>query len=306
MRQYKLKWVIDKQHSNMLVREFLMIHQISKRALAAIKFSGGSILVNGKNVTVRYSLQPGDILEVRFPPEEKNEQLKGENIPLSILYEDKDIIILNKPAHMNTIPSREHPTGSLANALQYYYEKHDISSSIHIVTRLDRDTSGIVLVAKHRYAHHLFSLMQKEQQIERFYEALAEGVFKKKKDTIDAPIGRKATSIIQREVRADGQKAVTHYEVITQYSHFAHIGLKLETGRTHQIRVHMEAIGHPLLGDDLYGGSRELISRQALHCKKIRFFHPFLQKDFFIECPLPEDMQIVLNKQKGGSSEAKC
>lgn len=220
--------------------------------------------------------------------------MKGEDIPLSILYEDEFILVVNKPAKMNTIPSREHPEGSLANALVGYYNHTGIQATSHIVTRLDRDTSGIVLIAKHRHVHHLFSQMQQQGKVRRTYEAFAGGLLEKDNGTIKEPIGRREESIIEREVRIDGQYACTHYQVIQRYATFTHLELRLETGRTHQIRVHMSFLGHPLLGDDLYGGDTSFISRQALHCKKIQFLHPFTKEEMTFLASLPEDMNSIL------------
>ncbi len=290
MSQFKLQWVIDETHSGLLIREYLKEKEISKAALTDIKFNGGRIMVNGEEMTVRYELKHGDLLEVYYPPEKHSEGIVEEKIPLSILYEDPYVLVINKPARMNTIPSREHPRGSVANAVVGYYHSINLQSTAHIVTRLDRDTSGIVLIAKHRHIHHLFSKQQKSGAVHRTYEAFVHGALSSKKGTISEPIGRKKDSIIEREVTEEGQYACTHYIVKRAYSLFTHIELRLETGRTHQIRVHMKHIGHPLLGDDLYGGLRELIQRQALHCKEITFYHPFYRKEMMFSSPLPEDM----------------
>ncbi|MFK4998161.1 RluA family pseudouridine synthase [Bacillus sp. N9] len=247
---------------------------VSQRALTDIKFSGGKISVNEREQNVRYLLKEDDVLDIIFPMERPNEFLCGEDLPLDIMYEDRDLFIINKRAGMSTIPSREHPKGSLANALVYYYEQNNIHAAIHIVTRLDRDTSGLVLVAKHRHAHHLFSVMQQKFQINRSYEAFVTGKWREKCGTIDAPIGRKCGSIIEREVRMDGKRAVTHYSLLQQCADFSHLKLKLETGRTHQIRVHMAHKNYPLIGDDLYGGDTTLLQRQALHCSELSFEHP--------------------------------
>lgn len=276
------------------MKEFLKEQEISKTALTDIKFAGGAIRVNGEEVTVRRPLQEGDDLSVLFPLEKVSESMQGEDIPLHILYEDSSLMVLYKSAGMSTIPSREHPRGSLANALIGYYEKINLAATVHIVTRLDRDTSGLVLVAKHRHIHHLLSKQQRGGQIKRVYEALAEGVFSSKRGTIERPIGRKKDSIIEREVQEEGQYACTHYEVIKQNEAFAHVRLILETGRTHQIRVHLFHLGHPLLGDDLYGGQRQAIKRQALHCAQLTFFHPIKKESLHFSFPLPTDMEEVL------------
>jgi 23S rRNA pseudouridine1911/1915/1917 synthase len=291
---FQMKWIISESDAGKLLREFLKKEEISRTALTDIKFKGGSIRVNGEEVNVRYMLSYGEEVTVTFPMESPSEGLKGEEIPLMILYEDEFLLVVNKPAGMNTIPSREHPVGSLANALIGYYQHNGLQTTSHIVTRLDRDTSGIVLVAKHRHIHHLFSMMQRSGQVKRTYEAFAEGNVLLDSGTIKAPIGRKDDSIIEREVREDGQYACTHYQVLERHQAFTYLELTLETGRTHQIRVHMSYLKHPLLGDDLYGGDLSIITRQALHCKKIKFIHPFSGEEMIFTAPLPRDMSEIL------------
>lgn len=295
---FKLTWTAAVADEGKLLREFLQERQISKSALTDIKFKGGALIVNGENVTVRYALRQDDHVVVIFPNEEPSAGLASETIPLHILYEDEYIIVVNKPAGMNTIPSREHPTGSLANGLIGYYRRKGIGATIHIVTRLDRDTSGIVLVAKHRHVHHLLSKQQKENRVGRVYEAFAVGVFQEEWGAIEQPIARKSSSIIEREVHPEGQYACTYYRLIQQYETFAHIELELKTGRTHQIRVHMSFIHHPLLGDDLYGGSADIIKRQALHCRSLRFIHPLRGEDLRFSAPIPDDMMNILKQNK--------
>lgn len=289
--RFQIKWIINQNNAGKLIKGFLKEEEISRTALTDIKFKGGSILVNGKEENVRYKLKKEDLLIVIFPPEFPSEGVKGESIPIKILFEDEYLLVVNKPAGMSTIPSREHPIGSLANALIGYYDRIGLKATSHIVTRLDRDTSGLVLVAKHRHVHHLFSKEQQSGNVKRTYEAFASGMVKPDKDTIEQPIGRKDASIIEREVRTDGQYACTHFMVIKRHTTFTHIELQLETGRTHQIRVHMSFLGHPLLGDDLYGGDTALITRQALHCKQIKFIHPFSGQEMSFTAPLPADMK---------------
>ncbi|WP_419883450.1 RluA family pseudouridine synthase [Peribacillus sp. B-H-3] len=293
-QHFTLSWRVEKGQSGKLLREFLSGRDISKRALTAIKFGGGRILVNGIEATVRYSLHEGDQVEVHFPPEAGSEGLKAERLPLSIKYEDDYVMVLVKPPYMNTIPSREHPEGSLANALAGYYQEKGLLSTVHVVTRLDRDTSGLLLIAKHRHVHHLFSEQQKAGGVKRTYDAVAEGSISCESGRIEAPIGRNPDSIIEREVREDGQYACTLYQVMGYYDGYCHVKLRLLTGRTHQIRVHLSHLGHPLAGDDLYGGSRQAILRQALHCSQLTFYHPFLEKELTFSEPLPEDMKKLL------------
>lgn len=284
--------------SGITIKEFLKTQSISKAALTDIKFKGGKILVNGREENVRYFLKSGDRLSVLFPPELPSSGLIPEKLSLNIIYEDDYILIVQKEYGMNTIPSREHPSGSLANALVGYYIEHGIEATTHIVTRLDRDTSGLVLIAKHRHIHHLLSEQQKAGGVKRKYIAFAEGEMTPLSDTINEPIGRCSDSIIKREVREDGQPAITHYRVLAQNKHFSTVELSLETGRTHQIRVHLAYKGHPLLGDDLYGGKRNMMERQALHCFFISLTHPVTKKTMNFTINLPDDMKSLEQKMK--------
>ncbi len=293
--RFYLSWLIEEKDAGKLLRDFLKEQDISKTALTDIKFKGGLILANDREENVRFKLNQGDRLTIFFPPEERSEGIKAEDIPLPIIFEDEYLLVVSKPSGMNTIPSREHPSGSLANALLGYYDCAGIQATSHIVTRLDRDTSGLVLIAKHRHIHHLFSEAQKQGTVKRTYEAFAGGCLTADSGKIEEPIGRKSDSIIEREVRPDGQYACTHYRVLTRYDGYTHTELSLETGRTHQIRVHMAYIGHPLLGDDLYGGDTSRITRQALHCRQLTFVHPFTKETMTFTAPLPDDMR-QLNK----------
>ena len=294
MERFVLHWKITARQAGLLIRDFLKDNHISKTALTDIKFAGGFIRVNSQEVNVRYVLKEGDDLQVGFPEEVPSEGMKGENLPLDIRYEDDYLLVVNKPAGVSSIPSREHPSGSLANGLIGYYQRIGLKSAAHIVTRLDRDTSGLVLIAKHRHVHHLFSWQQRSRKIHRLYEAIAEGSICQDKGTIEQPIARKKDSIIEREVSAEGQYACTHYQVISRHNEFTHVKLKLDTGRTHQIRVHLAWLGYPLAGDELYGGTRLFIKRQALHCCSLSFEHPFLDKTLEFEQQLPEDMNCLL------------
>lgn len=295
-KNFTLEYTAGAAEQGKMLREFLKEKEISKSALTDIKFKGGFISVNGQEVNVRYLLNSGDNVRVEFPPEVPSEGLKGEEVPLEIIYEDEHLLVVNKPPGMNTIPSREHPFGSLASGLIGFYERSGLSATTHIVTRLDRDTSGLVLIAKHSHVHHLFSKQQRAGGVKRRYEALAEGVIDLEEGTIEQPIARSKDSIIEREVHPDGQYACTIYEVKKRYEDFTHISLRLLTGRTHQIRVHMSYLGHPLLGDTLYGGNKNKITRQALHCCELTFVHPLLHKELQFHASLPADIKEVLEK----------
>lgn len=292
--RYQLQFTVTEE--GLLLREALSKWNISKRALTAIKFDGGALFVNGEEKNVRHKLQIGDVVTIIFPMEDVSEGLIAEHLPLHIIYEDESLLVINKPPFMNTIPSREHPSGSVANFVHGYFQQQNIASTVHIVTRLDRDTSGLMIVAKHRHIHHLMSEQQKSGTVHREYEALVHGQVTPIQQSIIAPIGRTDTSIIEREIRAEGQFAHTDVHVLTQNDGITHVRLRLYTGRTHQIRVHMAHIGHPLVGDDLYGGSRALINRQALHCRYVEFIHPITGEMVTFESELPEDFITIMSK----------
>lgn len=294
--RFTLHFVADKE--GQLLREALQEWRISKKALTAIKFEGGLLTVNGVERNVRHVLQEGDCVGVTFPPEERSNGLAIEHGDLTIVFEDDAILVLDKPAHQSTIPSREHPTKSIANLVCGYFEQQGLASTAHIVTRLDRDTSGLLCIAKHAHIHHLTGLAQRSRNISRQYEAIVHGHVEQNFQSIVAPIGRKVTSIIEREVREDGQYAHTDVTVLKRFlldaEPVTHVRLQLHTGRTHQIRVHMTYLGHPLVGDDLYGGSRHLIDRQALHCVSLSMEHPLTGRPLHFTSMLNEDMQRLL------------
>ncbi len=289
-------WMIDNIDENKILRNFLYEQQYSRAALKEIKFHGGTILVNNTVANVRTKLHEGDCVTVIFPQETVSPRLGSEASHLDIVFEDDFLIVVNKPAGMSTIPSHDHPTGSLANALIAHYEQQNEQATIHTVTRLDRDTSGLVLIAKYRHIHHLLALGQKRKQITRRYQALVQGHLDQD-GKIDLPIGRKAGSIIEREVHPDGKPAQTNIKRVSAYQQFSHIELQLETGRTHQIRVHLSYIGHPLLGDQLYGGDITQIRRQALHCSALSFDHPLTKEPIHLSAQLPNDFSQLLTPE---------
>lgn len=288
-------WTVTSKEDGLLLREFLREEKaISKGALADIKFKGGNIAVNGKEMTVRKKLRAGDTVTIKFPPEHRSPGLLSEKIAIQIVYEDDYFLVVNKQAGMPTIPSWMYPSQTLANAVLGYYDQHHIDSTFHAVNRLDKDTSGLVLIAKHRYAHDLMSTQQKQGHLQRVYFAVVHGKIVQKEFQINSNIGRKDGSIIEREVREDGQHAVTNVVVHKADKDYSVVEVKLLTGRTHQIRVHFSSIGHPLLGDDLYGGTLEKIERQALHSWKMRFIHPFTKEEIELEQQPPQDIQRAI------------
>ncbi|WP_229683162.1 RluA family pseudouridine synthase [Virgibacillus oceani] len=293
-----MQWTIKQEHEGMLIRDYLQqVHGFSRRILKAVKLDGGEIAVNGVPQTVRFVLAADDVLTIQFPPEDKGTFMEPESIPLSIVYEDDAVIVIDKQAGAATIPSRHHATGTIANGLLAYYAKHSIPYTIHIVTRLDRDTSGLLLVAKHRYSHSILAASQKAGKVKRKYRAIVEGHPLQRNGTIDAPIDRKEGSIIERAVVSSGKRAVTHYEVVDESPSHTMVNVQLETGRTHQIRVHFAHLGHPLAGDDLYGGSVTRISRQALHCCELTFMHPITKEIVHFQSAVPDDMRFLSHWQ---------
>ncbi|MGK7378604.1 RluA family pseudouridine synthase [Planococcus sp. 1R117A] len=298
MKQFKPFQLTYSAKEPGVLREALTGWGISKRTLASVKYSGGQILVNGYEVTVRHVLKKDDAVTVIFPNEELGEGLTAETGPLNIVYEDQALLIVDKPPLQNTIPSREHPSGSLANIVAMHFKENEIPATLHIATRLDRDTSGLVCIAKNRHIHHMLSMQQQGKTMVRRYDALVHGKFGEKKFKITEPIGRKDSSIIEREVRKDGQFAETEVEVLQEFDAFSYVQLQLNTGRTHQIRVHLSHIGHPLLGDDLYGGKRDDIPRQALHCKSLELIHPVSGEELFFTSPLNKDMDEMIHVKR--------
>lgn len=295
-----LKWTAEAEEDGLLLRSFLKKKHISKLLLTAIKHhDGGNIQVNNVTENVLYRVHYGDEIMVKLPEERQNEQLIAEHTDLDIRYEDEFVIVLNKPAGMPSIPSKYHPTGSVANFLKGHYLEQKLTNAIHIVTRLDRETSGLMLIAKTRFAHARLSYFLQTGALKRKYQALTMGHLAAKEGMIEAPIGRDSdVSIMARKVTPEGKYAKTNYRVMTSYSDFEHVAMELETGRTHQIRVHFSYIGHPLLGDDMYQGDLSLIKRHALHSYHLHFLHPFTEEYLSFESELPIDMQTLLTKNK--------
>jgi len=236
-----------------------------------------------------------DKLSLRLFPEESPEFV-AQWSDLNILYEDEFTLVVNKPAGLEIYPSSKGQTGTLANHVAAYYESTGQACRVRHIHRLDKETTGPVIYAKNELAHYIYDRDMREKKIERIYLAVVEGILDKRKGTIDQPIGKDRHHSTRRRVSPTGERAVTHYEVLETYADHTLVRLRLETGRTHQIRVHMSAIGHPLAGDGMYGGKRTWISRQALHGEQLLFNHAWTGKRVAVNAPLPDDMRELLEK----------
>lgn len=290
-----LSYMIEDLSDGLRIEQFLRRRGYSRQNLTDLKRMQESVLVNGNWSYLRDSLHAGDILTVHIQETESSELIPPVELPLDIVYEDEDIMVLNKPAGMPTHPSMDNYYNSLANGLAWYFQQQGKAFIFRCSNRLDRDTSGLTIVAKHMVSGNILSTMTLHREIHREYRAIARGSVQPKKGTIDAPLARKPGSIIERMVDYEhGEHAVTHFQVLQEANGHSLVGLKLETGRTHQIRIHMKHLGFPLIGDYLYNPDMEYMTRQALHSYRMRFKHPITGEEMDFFAPLPEDMKNVL------------
>ena len=263
----------------------------------------GNILVNGKNAKVSYKIQENDKISVEIP-KPKQIELKAQDIPIEIIYEDSDIIVVNKPKGMVVHPANGNPDGTLVNAIMAICKDSlsGIGGEIRpgIVHRIDKDTSGLLIVAKNDNAHVKMSEQIKNHEVKKTYIALVRGVFKKNEATIDMPIGRSTSDRKKMAVNKNGKNAITHIKVLKRFDKYTLLQVNIETGRTHQIRVHLSHIGYPIVGDYTYSnGKNEFdVIGQCLHAQKLEFKHPITQKDMCLEAELPQYFKDILDKLK--------
>ena len=262
--------------------------QISDRLLVKLKHEQ-KILLNNKPAYIDMIVKTDDVISVYIDFEESNDNIAPVKMNLEIVYEDEALLIINKNSNMPIHPSMDHYDDSLSNGIRFYFDSIGLKKKVRPVNRLDKDTSGLVVFAKNEYIQECLIRQMKIGEFKKEYIAICSGTFKEKSGIINAPITRKENSIIERCVSENGEKAITHYEVIKEYNDYSVVKCILETGRTHQIRVHMSYIGHPLLGDTLYGTTSTLISRQALHAYKISFVHPITKHDLEFTSKIPQD-----------------
>lgn len=268
--------------------------KLSTRLINRLKACQG-LLVNGIPMRTIDPVKPGDLVTVRLE-EDETHYTTAEEIPITILHEDDWFLALNKPAGMPVHPSAGHASGTLSNAVQWHYQKLGRAIKTRPVNRLDRDTSGVTLFAKHSHAQDQLIRLMKTQQVHKEYLGLVEGLLSPECGTIDLPIMRKPGSVMERIIHPEGDPSVTHYETLLDREGYSLVRFILETGRTHQIRIHTKAMGHPLLGDWLYAyGPSPLITRQALHSHKLRFLHPATGEILEIVAPVPADMLALID-----------
>ena len=279
----------------------LLSRFVPSRSAAARLLEQGAVLCNGRAVRKNYRPAPGDELRWELPGTEETELLP-QNIPLDIVYEDGDVIVVNKPKGMVVHPAAGHPDGTLVNALLYHCGESlsGIGGARRpgIVHRLDKDTSGLIIAAKNDFAHLSLTAQLSDRSLSRVYEAVAQGNFREDRGTVNAPIGRhpvdrKRMAVTDRNSR----EAITDWEVMERYGRYTRVRCILRTGRTHQIRVHMAYIHHPLLGDTVYGGAADKgLDTQCLHARKLKFLHPRTGEEVALECPLPPYFTEVLRR----------
>lgn len=276
----------------------VLTHQLrmSRHLIRRLKVDDG-IFLNGAAVRLTHPAKEGDELELRLP-EAPSAKVDPEPVALDILFEDADLIVLNKPAGLVVHPTHGCFHGTLANGLAHYYQERGITAGMHPVHRIDRDTSGLVVFAKHGYAHQQLADQLEEFKLDREYVAIAEGLVEQDHGVIEAPIARRPGPGGYREIASHGQTATTRYQVLARNLEIGEtlLSLRLETGRTHQIRVHLQDMGHPLLGDKLYGHPHAALQRQALHAHTLSFRHPRTQEVMRLVAPLARDLAAYVRR----------
>jgi 23S rRNA pseudouridine1911/1915/1917 synthase len=298
MSARRLNITIDQQQAGKTVH-VLLRYQIglSGTVLRRIKWLEDGILLDGKRVTTRAIVQAGQELSVRLSDPEQSNEIPPVELPLKIVYEDRDIVIVDKAAGMPSHPGAGHWDDTLGNGLVAHWRNTDPEANFHPVHRLDKGTSGLMVAAKHPFAQEKLKQQLHTKEFQRGYLAICDGIPEPASGVIRAPISRQDNSVLKREVSPDGAPAVTHYETLSVAENRALVHLELETGRTHQIRVHMAYLGVPLTGDFLYGvENQDLISRPALHSAELSLLHPVTGEPMSFLSPIPEDMAKLMKK----------
>ncbi|MFA4884886.1 MAG: RluA family pseudouridine synthase [Desulfotomaculaceae bacterium] len=291
-----IEYRVTKDNDNQKVSQILKTHlKFSRGEIRRIKRCAG-LMVNEQTVRLNSLVQEGDLIRVNF--QDDDQPVIPQDIPLDILFEDEHILVVNKPFNMLVHPLSYHVLNTLANGVIYHWQLQGHNSKFRAVSRLDKDTSGVILIAKSSYICHQLSGQMKNGMYRREYLAVVHNRITMDSGIIDFPIGRLDDGSLIFGVTSQGKEAVTHFTVIHRFASGSLVKMRLETGRTHQIRVHMRHFGHPLMGDDLYGGSMDLIHRQALHSWRLEFNHPVTKEHMRLEAPLPSDMTSLIHKLK--------
>ena len=290
-----IEYIITDEFHNKTIEQFLKAQKFPHQAIVQLKKTHEGILLNGTWAYVNEKLSLDDKLVLHLVEDVPKSSIEALFVPLSIVYEDDDLLIIDKPANMPIHPSMNHHEGTLANGIMYYFKEQGLDFTFRSINRLDRDTSGLTIVAKHLLSGGILSRQVSAKEIRRTYRAICHGNIPEF-GTIDAPIGRVADSTIERCVDfAHGERAVTHFKKLSfnEEKNLSLVELKLETGRTHQIRVHLKYIGYPIIGDFLYNPDYTHCNRQALHSASLDFKHPITQKEMHFASPLPEDLKCI-------------
>ncbi len=277
------------------LEQFLQREEVSNRLFRKL-YLDKKILVNGRFQRKGIELDKGDIVSLLLDSEEEN--IEAFEMDLDIIYEDFDLLIINKDPNIVVHPTKSHQSKTLSNGIKYYFNKNDVHQKIRFVNRLDMDTSGIIIVAKNSFAHQQMSLQFENHTVEKKYLAIVKGILEKDSDTIDLPIGREEERSIKKLVTETGQEAITSYKVLERYKDASLLEVQIYTGRSHQIRVHMDYIGHPIIGDTLYSESSNQINRQALHSYYLKAKHPRTRNDIEFFASMPLDMQRLKSLMK--------
>lgn len=287
-------YTVTAEYHKCTLLSFLKDNNYSASTITHLKRTENGMQVNGEWTTVRHILSDGDTVTILLVEDAASENIVPTALPLSIVYEDEDLMVVNKTANMPIHPSQGNYDNTLANAVAHYYTQKGEPFVYRCINRLDRDTTGLLIIAKHMHSAGILSGMVAKREIHREYLAIAEGLVPSE-GSIHAPIARVDGSTIERCVDMEnGETAITHYKCIDYKNGHSLVSLKLETGRTHQIRVHMKHIGHPLPGDFLYNPNYDVIKRQALHSHRLSFLHPITGQQMDFTAPLPEDMSTII------------
>lgn len=284
----KLQYAIPSEYSSKRVLDFLKHLGFSHRLITKLKQAPDGILLNGEHIRTIDPMSEGDLLEINLPTDKKESISIPVEMPLDIIYEDDDILVLNKPAMLAVHESHNHLGDTLSNAVAFHLKKEGKPSVFRAVGRLDKGTSGLMVCALNRYAASRLSGKIKKQ-----YLAIATGIYEGE-GTIDAPIFRPDPILTVRTVDERGERAITHWTALKNDGENTLLRVKLETGRTHQIRVHFASLGTPLVGDTMYGTPDERICHQALHCCECRFIHPVKNEEMHFFCDMPDDMKKII------------